>query len=121
MALKDFFANDFETRDNHEMSELRTHYYRARYEDAKDAVIRVAKSKQMHVRSVDDAHKEVYLQASNHHLILVLVNPNPAETAIDMKVTTYQVIGMKRGIKIIMEFYKELDKQLTFKGVGLYR
>jgi hypothetical protein len=38
-----------------------------------------------------------------------------------MKITTYYFIGMKRGIKIISDFYQYLDKKHTFKGVGLYR
>lgn len=119
--MKHFFSNDFETKDNHELAELKTHYYRARYDDVKDAILRYAKEKGMTVRSVDDQHKEIYLQAQKFHLILVLVNPNPAETSVDMKITTYYFIGMKRGIQVINQLYLHLNKKLTFKGVGLYR
>lgn len=119
--MKDFFSNDFETKDNHENGLLRTHYYRARYDNVKETILRLAKEKGLSVRSVDDTHKEIYLQSNGYHLIIVLVNTTPAETAVDMKITTYQLIGMKKGIKIISEYYSQLDKKLTFKGVGLYR
>jgi hypothetical protein len=119
--MKHFFSNDFETRESHELAELKTHYYRARYDDIKDTILRLAKERGMTVRSIDDKHKEIYLQSTRFHLILILVNPNPAETAVDMKITTYYFIGMKRGIKIISDFYQYLDKKHTFKGVGLYR
>ena len=46
---------------------------------------------------------------------------SPVETAVDFKVTTYNIFGFGKGKKVIEELYKKLDKKLTFKGVGLFK
>lgn len=121
MRFRDYFTNDFETSDNHHIDTLRTRYYRARYDEAKNAILHVAKQMNATVKSSDDNFKEISIESMKFNAIFSVINVKMSECAIDIKVNTFAIIGLAKGKKIIEEIYQLLDKSLPFKGVSLYR
>jgi hypothetical protein len=121
MAFRDFFINEFETSDNAHSPELQTHYYRNDYNRVKAEILQYANHNRFEVISVNDEVKEIFLQKDKQDVMMTLVAVTPYEIAIDIRVATYYLIGMRRGLNIIKDIYQSLNKALTLKGVSLYR
>ena len=69
----------------------------------------------------NELYLEIYFETSDYSCICKVTATSPVETAVDFKVTTYNLFGFGKGKKVIEELYKLLDKKLTFKGVGLFK
>lgn len=120
MSIRSFIANSAETRELHQVVALRSRYYKTNYAKAKARVLEYVKQLDVDVRSIDDEHKEVFVQGRRFHIIFSFVQVNPIETSIDIKVEQYGLMGMHRPRKRIIEIYKYLDTHLQFKGCGLH-
>ncbi|MCK9470945.1 MAG: hypothetical protein WC006_02795 [Bacilli bacterium] len=121
MKIKDYFNNDFETLEDHYIPELRTRYYRCSNDTAKKAVMELIESENAKVKDIIDQYNEIFFQAPNYTCTITVISPRIAETAIDIKITTYKIIAAGAGKKIIERMYKYLDSKLPFKGVSLYK
>lgn len=121
MRFKDYFVKDFETNDDHFYNELRTHYYRCKGDDAIDAIHQLIKEEKGKIIDENEMYQEIYFDTSGYSCICKVTVTSPVETAVDFKVTTYNLFGFGKGKKVIEELYKKLDKKLTFKGVGLFK
>ena len=119
MGIRDYFSNNFETNDTHRIPKLKTRYYKASYKKIKIALEEYCDKTNVHIKHVDDAHKELFLQTNKYHIIFSVVQITPLESAIDMKIQTYKIMGMNTPIDIIWKFYQHLDSVLSFKGVGI--
>lgn len=120
MGLLYFASNIEETSDRHSNEHLRTHYYKTRYNDLKQIVIAYAKANKMTIKSEDDKHGEIFLQASRFHIIVSIIQITPLETSVDLKVQTYKLLGLFKPLKIIAALYNHLNSKTQFKGVGLH-
>lgn len=121
MKFKDYFTNDFETGEDHYLETLRTRYYRCRYENAKEAVLKMIEEEKGTVKAIVEQHHEIFYQAANYTSTITITSPRIGETAIDIKMTTSKTIPLGAGKKIIERLYKYLDTKLPFKGVSLYK
>ncbi|HHX78413.1 MAG TPA: hypothetical protein GX695_01510 [Acholeplasmataceae bacterium] len=121
MKLKDYFSNNFETKEDHEMDSLRTRYYRGRNEQVKEVAYALIKNEKGTITDDIPQFSEIIFNTSTYSATLTIISPKMTETAIDIKVTTYYTIAAGRGKKIIERFYKYFDSNLPFKGVSLYR
>jgi|LGOV01.1.fsa_nt_gb uncharacterized protein YktA (UPF0223 family) len=120
MALFDFASNLEETKELHSNQYLRTHYYKSRYNNIKEIVIAYAKSKKINIKSEDDRHGEIFLQANGYHIIVSIVQVTPLETAVDVKVQTYRILGLYKPMKLIFTLYNHINTKAEFKGSGLH-
>lgn len=120
MGVMSFINNLAESKELHSDGLLRTHYYKTNYQKTKAVVLEYAAMIRADVRSIDDEHKEVFLQGDRYHIIVSFVQVNPIETSVDFKVEQYGIIGMNRPKKRIIEFYQYLDQQLVLKGISLH-
>jgi len=120
MSLGSFFGTTAETQELHIVRELRSRYYKTNYQKAKATVLEHAKDINVNVANVDDEHKEILLQNSRYHIIVSFVQVNPIETSVDFMIEIYGLFGFHRPRKLVLSFYEYLDKNLTFKGVGLH-
>lgn len=121
MRFRDYFNNDFETSDNHSEKELRTRYYRARTEDAINAVKSLSDKIGFRVTG-ETGVGEVCVESYRYFATITCVETHPYEVAIDIKlITNHGIFDFGRGIKYIKEIYDNLDKTLQLKGVGLFR
>ena len=121
MRFKDYFVKDFETNDDHFYPELRTHYYRCKGDDAIDAIHQLIKEEKGKIIDENEMYQEIYFDTSGYSCICKVTVTSPVETAVDFKVTTYNLFGFGKGKKVIEELYQKLDKKITFKGVGLFK
>lgn len=121
MRFKDYFSNDFETGENHYIKTLQTRYYRCRYEQAKEAVLKAVEQEKGRVKAMIEQHHEVFFQCPAYTSTITIIQTRIGEIAIDIKVTTYKVLPMGAGKKIIERLYHILDSMLPFKGVSLYK
>ena len=120
MSIRDFLSNNFETKDTHRIPKLKTRYYKTSYKKIKKALEEYCEKKDIHIKHTDDVHREIFIQTSKYHIIFSVVQVTPLESAIDMKIQTYKIMGMNKPVDIIWKLYQHFDSVLQFKGVGLY-
>ena len=120
MSLSSFFGTVAETKELHSVIALRSRYYKTNYNKAKAAVLEYTKQSNLNIGNIDDSHKEILLQSNKYHIIVSFIQVTPIETAIDIKVEVYGLFGLNRPQKMIVNYYKYLDENLSFKGVGLH-
>ena len=120
MGLKTFLTNNAETRELHTDPDLRSRYYRTTFRKTKDIIEQYCNDRGIVIVNVDEVHGEMFLQTSKHHMIASIIQVNPLETAVDLKVQTYQLIGRNMPKAKIIQMYEHLNENLTFKGVGLH-
>ncbi|MDD2258374.1 MAG: hypothetical protein PHU02_01230 [Bacilli bacterium] len=121
MKIKEYFSNNFETSEDHELESLRTRYYRARNEEVKEVAYDLIKQEKGSITDNIPQFSELIFNTSTYSATFTIVSPRISETAVDIKITTYYTIAAGRGKKIIERLYKYFDTQLPFKGVSLYR
>lgn len=121
MKIKEYFSNNFETSEDHELESLRTRYYRARNEEVKEVAYDLIKQEKGSITDNISQFSELIFNTSTYSATFTIVSPRISETAVDIKITTYYTIAAGRGKKIIERLYKYFDTQLPFKGVSLYR
>lgn len=121
MKIKEYFSNNFETSEDHELESLRTRYYRARNEEVKEVAYNLIKQEKGSITDNIPQFSELIFNTSTFSATFTIVSPRISETAVDIKITTYYTIAAGRGKKIIERLYKYFDTQLPFKGVSLYR
>lgn len=120
MAFFDFASNLAETRELHSNQYLRTRYYKARYTNLKEIVLKYANENNIFVKSEDDVHGEIFLQTQRYHIIVSILQVTPLESAVDIKVQTYKLIGLFKPLKIITKLFNYIDEKSDFKGTGLH-
>jgi len=119
MAFFDFVSTIAETKETHQRMQLRTRYYKTRYNKMKDQILDYCKVSNLYVKNEDDVHGELFLQANGYHMIVSIVQVSPMECAVDIKVQTYGLIGLFKPMKIIQKCFAYIDKKVEFKGVEL--
>ena len=120
MAFFDFASNIAETKELHANQYLRTRYYKTRYKNLKDVILAYAKANKIKVKSEDDLHGEIFLQTNRYHIIVSIVQVSPLESAVDIKVQTYKILGLYKPLKLILSLYIHIDTKAEFKGTGLH-
>ena len=121
MKIKYYFTKDFQTSDKHEIETLRTHYYRNRKEDVIQKVQEMAKAFKAKVKSVDEERGEIIFDHIDYNACATVTAVSFYEIAVDFNILTYNVLPTAPGKKFIEKFYKHLDSNLEFKGIGLYK
>lgn len=120
MRLKDYFSKTFETRDNHEIQSLRTHYYRTRKEDVVDAVYTVLKKMGAVVSDANIERGEIIIDAGEFSGTITITATSFTEIACDISVITYNFLPTGKGVRVIEKFYSILDTLVPLKGLGLH-
>jgi len=120
MGLMSFFTNVAETRELNVDPDLKTRYYRTKYDIAKNTIMDYAKKNEYIVKNIDEKHREIFLQTTRFHIIISIVQITAIETAVDIKVQTYRIIGLGKSKRIILDLYSYLNDKLDFKGVSLH-
>lgn len=120
MGFFDFFSNESETRELHSVGELRTRYYKTSFKKVRDQLQFFCDDNKIEIKHIDEVHGEMFLQTGKFHIIVSIVQVTPLETAVDLKVQTYKLIGMNAPKKQIVKIYQFLDSKLPFKGTSLH-
>ena len=120
MTFKDYFSKTFETRDDHHIPSLKTHYYRVRKEEVIDAVLKTLKEMKAIIRSNDSERGEIIVDSSVFSGTVTITATSFTEIAVDIQVMTYNFLPTAKGKKVIENFYSILDKKVPLKGIGLH-
>ena len=120
MGFMNYLTNYAETKELHSNQNLRTRYYRTKYTTLRDTIMNYAKEHEYFVKNIDEKHREIFLQTTKFHLIISIIQINPMETAVDVKVQTYKIVGLKKPERTILNLYAYLNKKLDFKGLSLH-
>lgn len=121
MKFKDMFNKIYETSDNNSEEVLKSHYYRARLDEALKAIKELANDEKATITDENEVYKEILFENSSYSCIAKITDTTPVEMAIDFKIETYGFFSFGKGKKIIESFYKYLDSKLNFKGIGLFK
>ena len=121
MKFGDYFKKNFETTDNSEYKELETRYYRAKLEDGMEALKEMISEVKARIIDENEYYQEILFETAQYSCTAKVTATTPVEIAIDFTITTFNFIGMLKGMKYIQSFYEIMDKKLTFKGTALYR
>ena len=112
MKLKDFFSNDFETKDKHSNELLKTHYYRVDYNKARSVLIETMKNLQLTLEEELQEYREFRFTSSRAEVIASIYSSSFFHQGIDFKVNTVYFIPRGRGLKLITKIYTALDSVL---------
>ena len=120
MSFKSFFIPSCETRELHVNPQLRTRYYRNNFNQVIEGLTQVADRNNMIVKDINKAHKEIYLLSNGFDVIVTVTTISPIEAGVDLKINYFSSFGLNRPQKKAIQFYKDLDQILNFKGVSLH-
>lgn len=121
MGFVDSFKTHYESGEKTIDEALMTHYYKANYQQSKQALLEVAALLNFEVTFEDDYRQEFVLKRKDCEVIVTIVRITPIESAIDFTVNTPGLITLGKGKKIIQSLYQALDKKIMFKGLALNR
>jgi hypothetical protein len=120
MGVINFLSSTSETKELHSEMGLRTRYYKTSYAKSIEQVIPFLKKHGYELASQDDYHGELFFKKNNHHLIISIIQINPRETSIDIKVQFYGLFGFNRPKNVILKVYNHLNQVLPFIGTSLH-
>ena len=120
MAIADYFLNNFETSDNPKDKRLSTHYYSNDLERTTSLIKQAIAKTDYVLMNEDNYYNELLFDYKNKRVVISLYRVSLYETRVDITVNTNFILPLKRGVKIIDDFFKEIDKVLTLKYKGGY-
>lgn len=118
MAIADYFLNNFETSDNPKDVRLTTHYYSNDLERTTSLIKQAMTATDYVLTHEDNYYNELLYEYKNKRVVISLYRVSLYETRVDMTVNTSYILPFKRGVKVIDEIFKVLDKVLTLKYKG---
>jgi hypothetical protein len=115
--LRQYLSNHCETRETHEDSSLRTHYYKITNTHALTAIEEViSKQPGYHITSISKEYGELSVQVSSPKkafLVISAISVRPLETAVDFSVTYEGLVSLGYCRDIVIKLYSVLDKKLV--------
>jgi len=115
-----FFTNHNETRDNHKVEELRSHYYKTSPKKALEAVKDMFETMDGYkVTSTSEDRGELGIKGKRAFIVATVIGVRPFETAVDFSVTTDTLllpIDFGHSKKVINKLYQNLDTKLPYNG-----
>lgn len=110
-----------ETKELEGLEVLRTHYYKANYEQIKGAFLEFIEARGFTVVSVNDDYNEIFTETLRMSVTAKIIEQTPKETSIDFYVTAdYLLFSKKRAYSMIEEILAYIGKKYEFKGLSLH-
>lgn len=108
------------TQEKHKTPELVSRWYTNSYDEAKSAVLEIAKGYGYSISNINDQFAELFLLSNKYSLVVKITSLTPRETSVDFHLVSKGLLDFGKGKKHVIEWYAKLDKKLRFKGVGLH-
>jgi hypothetical protein len=119
------FSKQVETKDTHPDDELKTHYYKATFNQLFDTVEKLFKEDaDCRVTTVSKDHGEIAVEVAKPipcFLIATVVSVRPMETAVDFNISSeqFRLSGTYPLLKMrIRSYYDKIKTKHTFMGTG---
>ncbi len=111
-----------ETGENQTKLVLQTHYYKASYEQIKEAYLAILDELKHTIVSVNDDYTEVYSEIPHMEVIAKIIMQDPKETSIDFYINSDYLLGANgKAYKFIETVYAKIEQKYEFKGVALHK
>ena len=111
-----------ETSENSSNLVLQTHYYKASYEQIKNAYLEIIEGLNHNIVSINDDYTEIYSEVPHMTVIAKIIMQDPLETSIDFEIhAEYLVANNRKAFKFIDTVLKKIEEKYPFKGVSLHK
>lgn len=111
-----------ETKELETIELLQTHYYKASYDEVKQAYLEILSGMGHSVISVNDDYCEIFSEAPHMAVTAKIIMQTPKETSIDFYVSSEFLFGAsKKAYKFIQEVYTKLEAKYELKGLSLHK
>ncbi len=111
-----------ETKENETVDLLKTHYYKASYDQIKEAYLEILKSLHHRVISVNDDFGEIFSEVAHLSCTAKIIMQTPKETSIDFYINAeYLFFSSKKAYKFIHEVLTRIEKKYELKGLSLHQ
>ena len=108
----------YETREKHPKEYLKTRYYIATFDEIVRVIRKVCETLNYRILNEDLTRREIFVEGDCS--IVITISPFGREQGIDLNVDTYTFFDFGKGKRRIKEFYAEVAKHVSYKGVGLH-
>lgn len=109
-----------ETSENQKKLLLQTHYYKASYEEIRDAYLKILDDLGHEIVSVNDDYVEICSEVPHMIVIAKIIEQDKKETSIDFYIQPD--FGAKgKALKFIEDVLKKIEASYEFKGVSLHK
>lgn len=110
-----------ETNETESIELLKTHYFKASYEQIKAKYIEIIKSLHHTIVSENDDYGEIFSEVPHMTCTAKIIMQNPKETSIDFYISAEYLMGSsKKAYKFINEVLSRIQKDYELKGLGLH-
>lgn len=110
-----------ETFENESIDLLKTHYYKASYDQMKELYLEIVKKLGHTVNSVNDDYSEIFTEVPHMAVTAKIIMQTPKETSIDFYISAEYLFGSaKKAYKFIQTVYNEIEKKYELKGLSLH-
>lgn len=110
-----------ETFENETIELLKTHYYKASYDEIKNLYLEIIKNLGHTLNSINDDYSEIFSEVPHMSVTAKIIMQTPKETSIDFYISAeYLLFSSKKAYKFIQTVYKEIEKKYELKGLSLH-
>lgn len=111
-----------ETSEHETVDLLKTHYYKASYDQIKEAYLEVLKNLKHTVVSVNDDYHEIFSEVAHMVVTAKIIMQTPKETSIDFFINAEYLLGShKKACKFIQAVLKYIESKYELKGLSLHK
>ncbi len=111
------FVNTYE---NHPDDDMKTHWYDARYDECRNAIIDIARDFQMNIVNINDEYKEIFVVNSKYKLMIKVTEYTFHETSIDLYLEKLSAFDLGAWRRFIARWHDRLGHKLPFIGIALH-
>lgn len=112
----------FETKENSKDEALQTHYFKASYEEIKNAYVEIIKKLHHNILSINDDYGEIFSEIPHFTVTAKVIMQTPKETSIDFYISSeYLFANGSKAKKFLNNVYQTISKAYELKGVGLHK
>lgn len=108
------------TYENHPSDFMKTHWFQARYQECRDAIIDIARDFGMNIVNINDEYKEIFVVNNKYKLMIKVTEFSLTETSIDLYLEKLGFLDISAWKKFIMSWHSRLAKKLPFIGIALH-
>ena len=111
-----------ETSENQTVDLLKTHYYKASYDQVKGAYLEVLKKLKHNIQSINDDYNEIFSEVPHMVVTAKIIMQNPKETSIDFFINAEYLFGStKKASKFILTVLNYIESKYELKGLALHQ
>lgn len=113
-------AKEYQTSETSKVDWLKTRWYKANFQMAKKAVLKVIEDCGFKAEVTDDTYGEIFIDQQKFSMTITIFEYSISETSVDVHYESKRLIDIAAGRSDIEAFYIRLNDYLEFKGLSLH-